>query len=606
LAAFVLLSKAKDLLLHLPLLISEMARFSPRKFTLQNLLDAQPELSRKPKSRTEILYGHFFRRFFDNDNLAIEGETETTVIRTLCAFAVPALMVAFWLMPSYPNRQIWATAADRYFFVLYSFVAMGAVTTFEWEMLFPDRADFLVLLPLGLKASELFYAKAKALLSFLGMFLIAANIFALILYSAVSTRARGNYAHSVYAHFIAVSLSGIFAAFTMLAIQGLTICLSPAAWFRAISTILQSLSITLLLLLFLLFPLFGSHMQTLLEGHAAFATLIPPVWFLGLYEHLIYGASAPAASSALARMGFYATAAAVGIAVITYPLAWSRQRKRALEGAPQARKQNRSRLAALLHKTLLPFPQQRAVFHFISQTISRNTRYQIYLAIYAGVGLALSLCSIVTVRVSSTGLIPALSVPGLHAILPLLLFWMVLGLRSAFAFPVDMRARWVFPINLTQSVQQAVQAARAAKLWTLLCCASLTLTVLGFLLWLHWSYLDLLIQAIAGAALSLLLTDIFFLGRTQIPFTRPRMPGREGLPLILVLYAALFPALVLFTVQLEINTEARASLLIRILTGVIALHILLKITDILAQKGVIGGFPEDEADQGPQTLGLFQ
>jgi hypothetical protein len=578
-----------------------------REFTLQNLLDAQPERFRKPKSRADILYGHFFRRFFDNDNLSIEGETETTVIRVLCAFAVPALMVAFWLMPHYPNRQIWATAADRYFFVLYSFVAMGAVTTFEWEMLFPDRADFLVLLPLGLKAGELFYAKAKALLSFLGMFLIAANIFSLILYSAVSTPAGGNYAHSVYAHFIAVSLSGIFAAFVMLAIQGLAICLLPSAWFRAISTILQSLSITLLLLLFLLFPLFGSHMQTLLEGHAAFAAFIPPVWFLGLYEHLIYGASAPVASSVLAGTGLYATAAAVGIAVITYPLAWSRQRKRALEGTPQARKQSRSLLAALLHKTLLPFPQQRAVFHFVSQTICRNTRYQIYLAIYAGVGLALALCSIVTVRISAVHiLIPALSIPGLHTVLPLLLFWMVLGLRSAFAFPVDMLARWVFPINLTQSMQQVVQAARAAKLWTLLCCASLTLIVLGFLLWLHWSYLDLLIQAIAGAALSLLLADLFFLGRTQIPFTRPRMPGREGLPIILVLYAALFPALVLFTVQLEINTEARAWLLIRILIGVIALHILLKITDNLAQKGIIGGFPEDEADQGPQTLGLFQ
>jgi hypothetical protein len=580
---------------------------APKECTLQNLFHAQPEDARKPKTRIQILHHHFFRRFFDNDNLSIEGETETTVIRALCAFAVPALMVAFWLLPHYPNRQLWAVAADRYFFVLYSFVAMGAVTTFEWEMLFPDRADFLILLPLGLKARELFYAKAKALLSFLGMFLIAANIFALILYSAVSTTAGGNYAHSVYAHFIAVSLAGIFAAFTMLAIQGLTICLLPAAWFRAISTILQSLSITLLLLLFLLFPLFGGHMQTLLEGHAAFASYIPPLWFLGLYEQLIYGASAPAGTYGLANTGLHAIAAVVTIAVITYPLAWSRQKKRALEGAPQARGQSRSLLAALLHKTMLPFPQQRAVFHFISQTISRNTRYQAYLAIYAGVGLALALCSIVTLRISANqSLIPALSVPGLHAVLPLLLFWMVLGLRSAFAFPVDMLARWVFPINLAQSVQQAVQTARAAKLWTLLCCTSLTLIVLGFLLWLHWSYLDLLIQAIAGAALSLLLADLFFLGRTQIPFTRPRMPGREGLPIILVLYAALFPALVLFTVQLEINTEVHAGLLIRILASIIALHILLKITDNLAQKGIIGGFPEDEADQGPQTLGLTQ
>ena len=582
-----------------------------------------PQIFRPQSTRSQTLYHHFFRRFFDNDTISLDGETETTVIRALSGAAVPGLMVAFWLLPHYPNRNLWATAADRYFFVLFSFVVMGAVTTFEWEMLFPDRADFLILLPLGLKSGELFLAKAKALLAFLGMFLVAVNIFPLILYSAVSTRSSGNVAYTVLSHFAATMLSGIFAAFAMLALQGLTVCLLPPAWFRTVSTLLQSLSITALLLLFLLFPLCGSHMQTLLEGRSSFATWIPTLWFLGLYEHLsgTGSSTAPAASQTLANCGLIATAIAASVAILTYPLAWARQRKRAMEGSPSSGAQPRNFLAAVLQRTLLKQPQHRAIFHFISQTIARNTRYQVYLALYAGVGLALALCTIVTVHQSPGHILtPALWQPGLHALLPLLLFWMVSGLGAAFSFPVDMRARWVFPINLKLTPNQPESeretgpnpyafpgpAAKSAKLFTFLCSITLTAAILAILLALHWSYLNLLIQAIYGCGLSLVFADLFFLGRTQIPFTRPRLPGRTNLAIVFTLYAVLFPTLTLFTVMWELQTERRPILILWTLIAIAALHLVLKTIDKLATEGIIGGFPEDESDPGPQTLNLFQ
>ena len=65
---------------------------------------------------SRILQRHFFRRFFDNDTVSIEGETQTTVVRALCAVAVPALMVAFWLLPDYPLRDRWSKVSDQYFF----------------------------------------------------------------------------------------------------------------------------------------------------------------------------------------------------------------------------------------------------------------------------------------------------------------------------------------------------------------------------------------------------------------------------------------------------------------------------------------------------------
>jgi hypothetical protein len=572
-----------------------------------------------PTPQSRILTRHFFRRFFDNDTLSIEGETETTVIRALSFCAVPGLMFAFWLLPSYPGRSLWTTEADRYFFVLFSFVAMGVVATFEWEMLFPDRTDFLILLPLPLQAHELFYAKARALLTFLGLFLVASNLFSSVLFPAVSTRGNGSYCHAVWAHLAAVLLSGICAAFTLLAVEGLVLCLLPSSWFRRISTVLQALSVAVLVFLFLLYPLVATHLEPLMQGQSIAQTRlagwIPPLWFLGLDETLLLGTHAPAGAWRLATTGLFATGAVTLLAGITYPLAWSRQKKRAIEGTSQARRNRTSFLATSLEKTILRQPQQRAIFHFLTQTIARNPRYQIYLALYAGLGLAFALCTTITVTQSADhAWTPTLWQPGLHAVLPLLLFWMVAGLRGSFAFPVDMGARWIFPISLglAPTTPEAAPyafpgpAAKSAKTWVFLCCLVLTGLMLGLLLALHWSYSALLIQAIAGAALSLLLADLFFLGRTQIPFTRPRLPGRTNLAIVFTLYAVVFPVTVLLTVRWEVQAEARLTFLLWTILGTAVLHFLLTAVDTLATRGIIGGFPEDETDQGPQTLGLFQ
>jgi hypothetical protein len=115
---------------------------------------------------TRILVDHFFRRFFDNDTLQVDGDTQTTVVRALAIVAAPGLMIAFFLQILYPakpfQRPPWLVIEDHYFFVLFSFVVMGAVSIFEWEMLFPDRIDFLVLSPLSLKPVQMLAAKAAA------------------------------------------------------------------------------------------------------------------------------------------------------------------------------------------------------------------------------------------------------------------------------------------------------------------------------------------------------------------------------------------------------------------------------------------------------------
>ena len=602
-------AESKDPRLHFdrsPDPIDSIEKLTPSNEPQLNiLLYDQPLPAKKPPTRAQTLYHHFFRRFFDNDTLSVEGETQSTVIRVLAFVAVPALMFAFWLLPSYPGKPLRLVEADRYFFVVYSFVIMGTITTFEWDMLFPDRADFLILLPMPLHARELFVAKAKALLAVLGLFFFAANVFGLVLFPAVSTSSHGNYFATVWPHFVAVTFAGAFAAFTVLAIQGLSLCLLPSSWYRFFATIVQLCSITLLVLLFLLYPLFSSRMTLLLRNPPPMANFLPPLWFLALYEHIL--GNVPAVSENLMRLGLWSAPISTLIAVLAYPFAWARQKKRALEGASQTNRPARNILTPLLHRTLLRRPQERAIFHFISQTLFRSTHYQIYLTLYAGVGLALGICTILNLHATSNGsLVLALSSPGLHTFLPLLLFWMIVGLRAAFSFPVDLRARWVFPINLLHTGLYPGKAAHAARHWTLLASIALTAILLAMLLALHWSYWSLFIQTFAGVAFCLLFNNVMFLGRTQIPFTRAGASGRSGLTILLVLYGALFPSLLFLTLILEMNAEANPLFIVRLVLTALVLYALLRLLDHLAQQGIIGGFPEDETDPGPQTLNLFQ
>lgn len=64
---------------------------------------------------TRILVDHFFRRFFDNDTIQVDGDTVTTVVRAVSVVTVPGLMISFFLQSQYPGRSAWGAIADQYF-----------------------------------------------------------------------------------------------------------------------------------------------------------------------------------------------------------------------------------------------------------------------------------------------------------------------------------------------------------------------------------------------------------------------------------------------------------------------------------------------------------
>jgi hypothetical protein len=135
---------------------------------------------RPEHSQFAILVFHFLDRFFNSEMASPDDEGKTRLIQVACATGLPGFIVAMYLWPVYHDmlgrhRPYWARVGDHYLFVVYSLVAMGIITIFEWDLFFPDLLDVFVLSSLPIKKKAIsgkdrdrcyFYRRLSALCEF--------------------------------------------------------------------------------------------------------------------------------------------------------------------------------------------------------------------------------------------------------------------------------------------------------------------------------------------------------------------------------------------------------------------------------------------------------
>src|SRR5450432_3604256 len=211
----------------------------------------------------KLLVRHFFGRFFDNEIVSQQGDMRTNVVQAFGLVATPGIFVPFYMIPqrvrfNHPFDQGWTLLSDYYFFVLYSMVVMGFVMVFEWDALFPDRKDYLILTPLPLGGHTIFAGKTVALLLFLGLFVVDANFFCTLLGPLVSG-GEATPAPVVWKliaiHAIAVGSAGAFVALSIAAIQGILINVLTGRGFRRVSPWVQMALMGMLIIVLFLTPL---------------------------------------------------------------------------------------------------------------------------------------------------------------------------------------------------------------------------------------------------------------------------------------------------------------------------------------------------------------
>jgi hypothetical protein len=518
--------------------------------------------------------------------------------------------MALYLYPVYHDirapRPWWGQVSDHYFYVVYSLVALGVITVFEWDFFFPDRLDIFVLSVLPVKEQKVFLARVAAIGLFVAGFLFDSNFLApLVLPAAMDPP---NLWRFLAAHLLAVTMGGIFAASFVLALQGILLSMMGERLFHKVSLLLQGLVILLLLTLLLLTPVLSAALPDFMYAKSRAVLYFPPFWFLGIYQRICGGPSTLPVFAVLAQRACMATALMLMLAVVSYPLAYRRRTSLLAEGSGGSG--THGWLTTVMGKVLtivaLSHPTRNAIGHFIGQTLLRVPRYRIYMVMYGGLGLALIGSSVLRVYFIHGAIHFGASPSGLRAAIPITAFWSIAGLRTVFQSPADRKGSWIFRMIQGKPGREQLMASRHLLL---LCGLVLTLGIavlFHFLTPHEWRGVKaIVVQVLTAIGLCVLLTDLYFLNVRNIPFTGVRTASPTHLASVMVLYLGFFPLLILLTLNLESWMDAGWQHIAFVVAAAATMHVALR----TVHQSILAAWSrqvdlDDDQEEFPQTLGL--
>jgi hypothetical protein len=526
-----------------------------------NVQAAMGPVREPQRSQFVLLMRHFLERFFNHETSSPDGDGKTRLVQLAFAAGLPGFVVAIYLWPLYHPILGWPPGTHRigpppywvqlnhhFFFVMFSFVAMGLITIFEWDLFFPDLLDVFVLGTLPLAQRRVFMGRVAAIGIFVGGFLFDANFLAPVFLPAATD--PPNLVRFLAAHVAAVTAGGLFAAIFIIAVQSALLAALGERMFRKLSLFLQGAAVTILVVLLLLFPVLSGVTPNLLQSGNRAVLWFPPYWFLGLDQRLLDGPATLPIFGHLAKIGLTALTAACVLALVAYPLAYLRRVKQLLEGAPPRRKRNHvvAPLNGVLHVSAARRPLRRAVFHFINQTLLRVPRYRIYLVLYGGVGLSVLIVTVLRLTVNQGQLRAEASADGIRMAVGIVAFWVIVGLRTAFVSSGNQRGSWIFRFTHGKPAyfNAAIDELMAARTWVLLCSLAVTMSVIALLRPVSPQELLTLpataAQLMIGAAVCLILTDAAFANVLMIPFTGEASGTTPNIAFTLLKFFTFFPA----------------------------------------------------------------
>jgi hypothetical protein len=577
------------------------------------------------RSQFSHLFRHFLERFFNHETASPDGDAKARLVLIAFATGLPGFVMALYLWPVYhpflgwpPGRHsaggppsYWLQVNHHLFYVVYSFVAMGIATIFEWDLFFPDLLDMNVLGPLPIANTRVFAARVTAIAVLIAGFLFDTNMLPpFVLPAAIDPP---NLPRFLAGHLAAVFASGLYAAIVVLAAQSVLLAILGERMFRRVSLLLQGLGIASLLLLLLLFPVLSSVTGVFLKSGSVFVLCFPPFWFLGIYQRLMEGPAVLPIFGKLAQIGCTALLGTVGLAVLAYPLAYLRKTQQIVVGAP-ARTTRRGLLRFgnwLAGATIVRPPVRRAVFRFIGQTLLRVPRYRIYLVLYGGVGLSVVIATVLRLTVVHGVVRVAISEDGVRAALCIVAFWVIAGMRMAFGSPGNQQGSWVFRVvhGRPPQFRPATEQLLAAKVWVLLWAGIVTGAAL---LLFHtiappelFSWRSTAALALVGGGMCVLLTDIFFMGVTTVAFTGQPAREQPNLAVNLMKYLAFVPIVGSLPIAVEPLIEMKATYFVAAIAVIVAAHFALR----ARHRAIVREYCnlidlEDGEEDFPMKLGL--
>jgi hypothetical protein len=475
----------------------------------------------------QLFVARIFRGGGDSD---AEG-LELGIGLVLTLLAMPGGFVSILLFNKYGTFLQWLRGntnvdplliamPDEYFFIVLSMTVTGAVAVWRWDAIFPDRRDYMNLVPLPISTRTIFLANLVAVLFLVGLVAFDVNAASCILFPMVVGGSQSKFLFFVKfaaVHAVGVVLASIFAFFAVFSVLGLLMAVLPPRAFRRISAYIRGFVVVYLVALLCTTFAVPDLLRRVTGPAPSWTLLLPSTWFLGLCQAW-HGRAGPALEE-LSRLAFPGVAIVMGVALCAYVASYRRHFVRIAEIAETgaaARSPGMSRLGVLLDRLALHTPLQKGGFRFVCKTLVRSEAHRLVLTGIGGLGLVLASQALLDAFESSKSLRAAALSPDALSIPFILAFLVIVGLRIVFEIPVELRSNWIFQLMLDPDGQECEGLARKIVL-------ILVLPGLVAVAFPVYAYLEGWVVACLHTLLvvtwAVLLTNIVLIRFRKLPFT---------------------------------------------------------------------------------------
>lgn len=511
-----------------------------------------------------VLYRNFLSQIVDTELTATHGDPSRLLMQIGALLVSLSFILAIEIVPQYSK----ATAAeiragswgDQEFLMGTTIAVIGIFTVFAWDSIFPSRRDSLVLGTLPIRGRTIFRAKLAATGTGLAVCLVAVNGVIGLSYPFIAGGVRG-----FVAYWITMAAAGLWVFCSLLALQGLAALALSYRRFLKVSNALQVGAFFTILAVYFLTP--GPLDLDLSHGIPDQTQLLPSFWFLGLFQRL--NASARPVFAPLANRALLALAVSLTFAALTYAFSYFRNARRIIEEpdiipADRARPPSRRIRWVTRWVTAKWKPLDSAILLFTARTLIRSRLHRNLLAVFGGLGLAISLTYAKSLLYGNSQmyalarrygfLTPHWYEPNtpLMAAGFVLLILAVIGARAAFALPIALKGNWIFRLSDVQS-PKAYFAAVRRTMFTLI---AGPVWIIASIFYLSvWGGPEALAHILVLSAVGVVVVEWSLTGFRKMPFACSYLPGSSNLRIKLPIYGTIFLAAV------DIGTRAERSML---------------------------------------------
>lgn len=538
------------------------------------------------KQQYRVLYRQFLFRVVDLDVLSARALGDSNKLlgqfaALLIVISLPVSAGAFGIigakdMPA--DARLGFGLFMAHLLVATTMLVVGLFAVLSWDSIFPDRRDVFVLAPLPLRARTMFLAKVAATATALSLVVVLLNCATGLTYPfalAVPEAGALGVLRSFAAYWFTMFAAAIFIYCALLAIQGFAAQILPRHLFLRASGFLQMTAFCLFVCAYFLEPPVDSLKMLDAPQNRHLLLWLPSYWFLGLFHQL--NGSMQAALAPLARRAWIAMAATTGAAIGAYGLSYTRTMRQIVEQPDIT-----PSLRGLRWLPRFGNRVQTAIGQFCVRSLARSRQHRLIFAFYLGVGLALTIFLLRFLATASQNYsAPAVNIWH-QANVPLLVSTImmmvlaVLGARVVFAFPLELRANWVFravgmrdPSKVFVATRRALLLLSALPVWIVSAIACL---------WL-WPWTQAVVHLAVLGLLGIILVDLALWDFRKVPFACSYLPGKSQVHMVVIAVVVLI-MLVAQSVTIEQQALQKPALMaiMLVLLGLAAVTIRWRVT----------------------------